>query len=349
MTSREPSHFVLGVCVAAAMLAGCGGSQPPIGVPGAMPQTSATTHADRGKSWMLPEARNEELLYIAVSYSGVSVLSYPFGKLVGQLEGFMSPTGLCADKQGNVFVVDAQTDVISEYAHGSTSPIRKLAGAASWGCYVDPTTGNLAAVGGAFRGEGVVAIYRHARGGATVYSDTNMGPLSYCTYDDQGNVFAEGYVAGEPGRGWLVELPRAASKLTTLQQNFSFTSGGGIQWDGKHLAMQDPTVSKRDGPIIILQVAVAGSSATVAGTRDFYTSKHDPRNPGPGTESWIHDSSFIDAANHAHGIGVWTYPKAGELIKRFGLKGRAQAVTISVAGSPNHRSRWPAQSSGGTR
>ena len=28
-------------CVAAAMLAGCGGSQPPIGAPGAIPQSNA--------------------------------------------------------------------------------------------------------------------------------------------------------------------------------------------------------------------------------------------------------------------------------------------------------------------
>ncbi|MFZ1017683.1 MAG: hypothetical protein WAN39_07430 [Candidatus Cybelea sp.] len=42
MTSRELSRFVLPVFVAAAMLAGCGGSQPPLGAPGAMAQTSAT-------------------------------------------------------------------------------------------------------------------------------------------------------------------------------------------------------------------------------------------------------------------------------------------------------------------
>jgi hypothetical protein len=38
--------------------------QPPIGAPGAMPQGHAiATHAERGKSWMLPEAKTEDLLY----------------------------------------------------------------------------------------------------------------------------------------------------------------------------------------------------------------------------------------------------------------------------------------------
>ncbi len=47
----------------AALFAGCGRSQPPISAPGAMPQTSAIAmHAGRGQSWMLPEAKNKDLL-----------------------------------------------------------------------------------------------------------------------------------------------------------------------------------------------------------------------------------------------------------------------------------------------
>jgi hypothetical protein len=52
MKLSDFSRYALTSC-AAALLAGCGGSQPPIGAPGAMPQTSALTmHAERGKSWM---------------------------------------------------------------------------------------------------------------------------------------------------------------------------------------------------------------------------------------------------------------------------------------------------------
>jgi hypothetical protein len=48
MTSRELSRFALVVCLAAAMLAGCGGLQPPVGAPGTMPQRLAiATHAGR--------------------------------------------------------------------------------------------------------------------------------------------------------------------------------------------------------------------------------------------------------------------------------------------------------------
>lgn len=44
-------------CVALALLAGCGGS-------GVMPQVRAiSAHADRGGSWMLPEAKSDTLIY----------------------------------------------------------------------------------------------------------------------------------------------------------------------------------------------------------------------------------------------------------------------------------------------
>jgi len=60
-------------CVTMALLAGCGGSQPPIGAPGAVPQSRAVaTHVDRGGSWMQEEAKGEYLLYVtnyAVSFS----------------------------------------------------------------------------------------------------------------------------------------------------------------------------------------------------------------------------------------------------------------------------------------
>jgi hypothetical protein len=61
---KNLARFALTIS-AAALFAGCGGSQPPIGALGAMPQSRAiATHADRGGSWMLPEAKSEDLLYV---------------------------------------------------------------------------------------------------------------------------------------------------------------------------------------------------------------------------------------------------------------------------------------------
>jgi hypothetical protein len=67
--------------IAATLLAGSGGSQPP----GAIAQTSViAAQGERGESWMLPEAKNEALLYTSTE-KGVYITSYPRGKLVGTL------------------------------------------------------------------------------------------------------------------------------------------------------------------------------------------------------------------------------------------------------------------------
>jgi hypothetical protein len=188
-------RYALSSCVAAAMLAGCGGSQPPIGAPGVIPQTSTiATHADRGKSWMLPEAKTEDLLY-ASSQSGpptyyrptVWVFSYPQGKLVGKLMGFAPSAqlyGLCTDRKGDVFVTGWGTGTvlqsqIYEFAHGGTQLKATLNDPGSaFGCAIDPTTGNLAVTNyfsqSGPSNNGNVEIYRHAKGKPTMHYDNNI-------------------------------------------------------------------------------------------------------------------------------------------------------------------------------
>jgi len=91
---------------------------------------------------MLPEAKNEDLLYITNVYT-VTVYSYPGGKHVGTPKHFYRPESECADKNGDVFIADG---AIYEYAHGGKKPIETLdpAPLSAQGCASDPTTGNLA-------------------------------------------------------------------------------------------------------------------------------------------------------------------------------------------------------------
>jgi hypothetical protein len=58
------SRYALSIS-AAAMLAGCGGSQPPIGGVNTMPQSRAIAqHAARTKSWMALGLKQHDLLYV---------------------------------------------------------------------------------------------------------------------------------------------------------------------------------------------------------------------------------------------------------------------------------------------
>ncbi len=223
------------------LLAACGGSQPPIGAPGAMTQTSAiATRADRGTSWMLPEAKGENLLYVASGGNqSVYVFSYPRAKLVGTLTGFDWPTGLCSDNHGNLFVTDNEGQDIVEYAHGGTVPIATLSdsGYDPTACSFDPTTGNLAVAnsqttqGGSSTGN--IAIYANAEGAPTDYADSAMRLYFNCGYDNKGNLFLDGLDATQSSV--FAELPARSGTFANL--GLPFYDPGPIQWDGKALAV----------------------------------------------------------------------------------------------------------------
>ncbi len=170
-----------------ALLIACGGSQPPIGASGAMLQSpTIATHPAHGKSWMLPEAKSNELLYVATG-GNVYVLSYPRGKLIGALN--VTGNNLCSDNKGDVYVPSGGYTIL-EYSHGSINPIRKLAdGDIPLGCAVDPSTGNLA-VTNEGSGAGEVAIYPNAQEPAQWYRDPAIGTYGLCGYDDQGISFS---------------------------------------------------------------------------------------------------------------------------------------------------------------
>ena len=235
------NHSALSSCVAAAMLAGCGGSQPPIGAPGAMPQTTAiATDADRGKSWMLPEAKGENLLYVADYGVGVIVYSYRPSRIkyVGLLSTPSQAQGECVDKAQNIFVTAGPYGIF-EYAHGGTSPIAILGSpdVEPLNCSIDPTTGDLAVVGYPFDARSYgVEIYKKARRRPTFYLDYGFGDYE-CGYDDKGNLFIGGYVFS--GRLNFAELPKGGSTFKNIALNQSFHAAGGIQWDGKRLAVGD--------------------------------------------------------------------------------------------------------------
>jgi hypothetical protein len=164
MTPSDFSRFAL-VWAVVALLAGCGGSQPPIGAPRAMPQSSA--HKAAGSY--------SALLYVASgAYDTGDMYTFPAGKHVGKitLPGVDSAYGMCSDSGGDVFITTIPPQPapgsIYEYSYGGTTPIATLADDdLPYGCSWDPTTGNLAVAnlfppgGESFNGN--VAIYPQAQ------------------------------------------------------------------------------------------------------------------------------------------------------------------------------------------
>ena len=254
-------HSMLGL-VAIAAFAGCGA-----------PQTSATPFVQQNapvardtsgeRSWMLPEAKTEDLLYVANVYT-ITVYSFPKGKLVGSLINFYKPYGECVDKSGDVYITDSSFGKIYEYAHGGTKPIHTLKDPSyqPYGCAVDPTTGNLAVANYSDDSarEGNVAVYLKAKGYPKSYIGYGFYYYYYLGYDPKGNLYVDG-LFGSYGDGFeFGELRKGGSQINPILLPQSIRFPGGIQWDGQYLAVGD------NAGAAIYQFTFSGSKATLEGT-----------------------------------------------------------------------------------
>jgi hypothetical protein len=337
------NRYALCSYVAAAMLAGCGGSQPPIGAPGAMTQTSAiATHADRGKSWMLPEAKSEDLLYVSDSRAvSVYVFSYPGRKTVGTLNGLVGrPDEVCSDEAGNVFVTEYQT-AIQEYAHGGTTPIATLeAPGEPEECSVDPTTGNLA-VGiytyETYKSTGV-AIYSDAQGSPTLYTDSKLAEMIACSYDDDGNLFVAG--RSNEGEFALAELPAGSFAFVdiTLKEKID-GSVRDIQWTGSNLAIGDYINGKQ---YLIYRVAISGTTAKIVG--DTQPNLEERQYFSGDTAFFIRDNRVaINVEALGRGLKsrvlLWPYPRGAMHLKRTPRFGSLYSDGVTISAAPLPRAR----------
>src|ERR1700722_12711236 len=183
------------ICATAvALLCACGGAQPGTGAGNFLPASSAK-HA-RGHSWMDAGAVKFDLLYVSNSNGTVNVYKYwQNHALLGVLTDAPNPMGECADKKGNVYVVDygsrSSAGDILEYAHGGKAPLRIIEDGSynPYGCSVDPQSGDLAVANlQGYSNEGNIAIYRHAKGKPIFYTDSYLYNFASCAYDSHGNL-----------------------------------------------------------------------------------------------------------------------------------------------------------------
>lgn len=288
------ARYSAGIC-AAAILSGCNGSAP-LPAPGVPAQTRAAgspAQTRAARSWMSPQAKAENLLYVAdLGTNLVNVYPYPKGKLVGQISGIGAMATLCADKAGDVFVVD-EAGPVRVYAHGGTTPIRQLdASGAPNGCSVDPVTGNLALTNMSSYLYGTIAIYPKAKGKAQPYYDDTVDATFFCGYDDKGNLFIDGW--DRSANPIFLEMPKGKKSFNITK--FAITTPGGVEWDGKYVAVSDRGTGK---------IVRTNASGDIKETVKL-------RGGGAVDQFWIQGSTLIGPNAAVNGtVPFWHYPGGG--------------------------------------
>jgi hypothetical protein len=278
------------------VLVGCSanGLQPSLAQAGA-------PHANHRQSWIARDAKTTDLLYVSdEGTNDVDIYSYPKGTLVGMLTGFSFPEGECTDKNGDVFVANDDEQNVPEYARGGTTPIAILndAGYYPVGCSVDKKTGNLA-VTNTFNTSftnGAVAIYKHAQGDPTYYTNSVLVYPHLCGYDAKGNLDVDGFNTSFAFQFGV--LPRASATFTDVTLNQSIGFPGGVQWDGNYVAVGDGDTNT------IYQFIIAGSGGTVTGSTPL-TGARDV------AQFWKQGSTVIGPDTLNADVGFWSYPGGG--------------------------------------
>jgi hypothetical protein len=193
-----------------------------------------------------PAAPKGALLYISDPNENiVNIYSYPQAELVSTLTAVEDPEGLCADRAGNVYVVESVYSKIVEFARGGTEPIATLTDGEEYpdACAVNRSNGDLAVANNNDGGSdpGSVSIYEGGRGAPTIYSDRAIYFVYFLDYDDSGNLFVDG--TGWNGRGrpfQYAELPTGASKLINIKvSGAKIEFPGGVQYGNGSVAIGD--------------------------------------------------------------------------------------------------------------
>jgi hypothetical protein len=332
MIAFARSRFAVCAGATIALLAGCGGAQPPIGAPSMMPQSSARHSSASGG----------DLLYFADAArgrgtkAGITIYSYPTLKKVGDIPDVVG-YGLCSDQQGNVFVPDGSS-TIYEYAHGGTQPIATLSEYSddlSIGCSVDPTTGNLAVTnndGNNFYnciGQGNVAIFAGGQGIPTTYCTGPAVKYAYaCGYDNKGNLYVDGgsTVGANGGAVKFAVLPKGSDTFKAIKLDRSLRYPRAVQWNGSNMTIE--TAGGKTVPTIY-EVQVSGRMGRIVHETHF----KDITSGGAFGLSWIQDKSIVVPGRGS--LGLFRYPAGGKATHTLNhnISKRPLSVTVSVAAS----------------
>ncbi len=217
-------HYAVGACVGVAILAGCGGQQPPIGAPGTMAQVATAQRPT-------PVAETRDLFVNDVGHNAVEILANSTWKNVGAItDGIDEPDDNWVDNEGRLYVTNlagGPTDTgtgVTEYDR-SGSLIYTYDGCCNPNNVVAVSTD---AHNHVFVADGYYGVIEYVQQSG----DDVLGSCSVSYYeegvavDKSGDVFVD-YNASGKGAGKIIEFRGglAGCKATNLGVTLSFAGG----------------------------------------------------------------------------------------------------------------------------
>lgn len=216
LRTSDFSHYTLGICAAAAMLAGCGGSQPPLGAPASVPQLQAPQRmSDRnvrlnGAKWFL---------YVGLQNArSLDVYRLHGNKPIRKFSGTLGPVTIALDPWSDVYTTDNNPSggAITAYTPGARSVLFQI-GPYDWcrGLAFD-ADGHLYA--GCYAS---VRVYA-ARSRKLIRIIRQPGVNEALAFDSKGNLYVAGLEGSGPRAQVEVFPPGAKKPARTITKGIQY-------------------------------------------------------------------------------------------------------------------------------
>lgn len=289
--------------------------------------------AERATSWVSPAASSaRRLLYISdLERWDVYIYTFPSLKLVGKLTGFNNPQGECSDAAGDVWIANAGTGQMLEYAHGSPTLIGALDDPVGppIGCAIDPQTGDLAVMNlYDVSSAASVLVYAKASGTPRIYSNTAVAAYYFGAYRD-GALYVSG--ATSAGAYVLSVLRKGAHSMSSVAiRGGTLYFPGTVAWRSSTLVLGDQHC-KNTAASCLYDLDLSGTTATVKKTIALGDSCDVVQAWVGATEVAAGNDGEYCAAGRSR-VEIWPYPAGGK--PSSGTSGPRAPVgtTLSSAG-----------------
>jgi hypothetical protein len=187
-------------CVAVATLAGCGGSQPPIGAPNSLQNISQSREIVKPRSAMPTYKVSGPLIYVAnIDLNLTPLAIYDANandpKPIATIsKDIYNSRGICIDSDGTLYVTNlgsSEEGYVSEYALGETKPLRVITKGIDYPgyCAID-ASGNLWVAN-----IGAIDVVEYLKGSTKPHTTITKG-LTYpigIAIDHEGNLYVSNY------------------------------------------------------------------------------------------------------------------------------------------------------------